>query len=223
MADTTSPTTPSGLAVASVSQNSVSIRWSSSTDNVGVVGYAVYKDGAPAGNTTGTTFLVPSVTCGTTVVLGVEARDAAGNRSKPATVSAAAVACTDTPAPTIPPPPGHSTVADTTSPTTPSGLAVASVSQNSVSIRWSSSTDDVGVVGYAVYKDGAPAGNNRLVAAGEVDDGETARRQGDRAVDERARAVRAAVAKRLVHALERPRVDGASVERGESADPAHGS
>ena len=61
-----------------------------------------------------------------------------------------------------------------------------------------------------------------LVAAGEVDDGETARRQGDRAVDERARAVRAAVAQRLVHGLERPRVDGASVERGESADPAHG-
>jgi hypothetical protein len=61
-----------------------------------------------------------------------------------------------------------------------------------------------------------------LVAAGEVDDGKPARRQSDRAVDERARAVRAAVAQRLVHGLERPRVDGASVERGESADPAHG-
>ena len=81
------------------------------------------------------------------------------------------------------------------------------------------------VVDLAVLDDlnGAVLVPDGLVAAGEVDDGETARRQSDRAVDERARAVRAAVAQRLVHALERPRVDGASVERGESADPAHGS
>jgi chitodextrinase len=150
VADTTSPTTPSGLAVATVSQNSVSIRWASSTDNVGVVGYSVYKDGAPAGNTTGTTFLVSSVTCGTTVVLGVEARDAAGNRSARTTAQLATAPC--------PPSNGHSTVADTTSPTTPSSLAVTTVSQNSVSIRWASSTDNVGVVGYSVYRNGVPAG-----------------------------------------------------------------
>src|SRR5829696_1048515 len=64
--------------------------------------------------------------------------------------------------------------------------------------------------------------SDRLVSAREVDDGEAARRQGDGAVDQRARTVRAAVPQRLVHCLERPGVDGASVERGESADPAHG-
>jgi hypothetical protein len=63
---------------------------------------------------------------------------------------------------------------------------------------------------------------DRLVSTAEVDDGEAPRRQRDRPVHQRARAVGAAVSQRLVHGLERPRVDGGSVERGESADPAHG-
>jgi hypothetical protein len=62
-----------------------------------------------------------------------------------------------------------------------------------------------------------------LVSAIDVDDGKPANRERDRPVHERARAVRPSVEEHLVHGLERPRVDRATVERGESTDPAHGA
>ena len=50
--DTTAPTAPSGLAVTGQTQTSITISWTASTDNVGVTGYGLYRDLAPAGNTT---------------------------------------------------------------------------------------------------------------------------------------------------------------------------
>ena len=58
------------------------VKWDASSDNVGVVAYTVYNGSNAAGDTPGTNFVVSSVTCGTTVPIGVEAKDAAGNRSR---------------------------------------------------------------------------------------------------------------------------------------------
>ncbi|MGH8511113.1 MAG: fibronectin type III domain-containing protein, partial [Gammaproteobacteria bacterium] len=78
--DTTAPSGPTGLTgVASASQ--VSLSWNASTDNVGVTGYRVYRDGtqiaAPASNSYIDGNLVPG-----TYSYTVAAVDAAGNVSK---------------------------------------------------------------------------------------------------------------------------------------------
>jgi len=44
-ADTTAPTVPSGLTATTMSSSQIGLSWSASTDNVGVAGYAVYRNG----------------------------------------------------------------------------------------------------------------------------------------------------------------------------------
>lgn len=59
----------------------MSVSWAPSTDNVGVAGYGLYLNGALVSSTTGTSFVFGSLDCGTSPRLGVDAFDAAGNRS----------------------------------------------------------------------------------------------------------------------------------------------
>ena len=68
---------------------------------------------------------------------------------------------------------------------------------------------------------GAVLGRDRLAAAGEVDDRQPPRGEGHRPGDGRRRVIGAAVDERRAHRLQRRRVDGAAVEGGETADPAH--
>src|SRR6185312_16264752 len=44
--DVTDPTTPTGLVAAPASTPGIALAWSASTDNVGVVGYKLYRQGA---------------------------------------------------------------------------------------------------------------------------------------------------------------------------------
>ena len=94
--DVTPPALPASLsAVASAS--SVALAWPAATDDVGVTGYELSRDGAVIA-TVGTTSQTDSVGAGT-YGYSVVALDAAGNRSAPATASATVAG----PAP--PPPP----------------------------------------------------------------------------------------------------------------------
>ena len=52
-ADTQPPTAPSNLAVTATTSSSVSLAWSASTDNVGVVGYDVFRGTTLAASVTG--------------------------------------------------------------------------------------------------------------------------------------------------------------------------
>jgi hypothetical protein len=100
-ADTQPPTTPSGLAVGAATQSSVSMSWSASTDNVGVVGYGVYVNGANAGSSTSTSHSFGGLSCGASYSLAVDAVDAAGNRSAKATVTTSTAPCAAAPAGSI--------------------------------------------------------------------------------------------------------------------------
>jgi hypothetical protein len=80
----------------------VSVVWGPSTDNVGVVGYRTYLDGAAVGTTSGTTYVFAGLLCGTSYTVDVEAYDAAGNRSPAARLLASTTACTVSP-PSTPP------------------------------------------------------------------------------------------------------------------------
>lgn len=88
--DTQAPTVPAGLTVGTVTSSSVALSWSASTDNVGVTGYDVLRNGTVVGTATGTSFTATGLTASTAYQFSVRARDAAGN------VSAASAAVTAT-------------------------------------------------------------------------------------------------------------------------------
>ena len=136
--DTLPPSAPSGLTAAASSQTSVTLAWTSATDDVGVLGYGVYRNGALAGSTALLTSTVPGLTCGTTYLFEVDAFDAAGNRSARTSVSRATNPCA----------PG----ADTTAPTAPANPAKTSGTTTSITVTWTASSDNTAVVGYGVYR-----------------------------------------------------------------------
>ena len=103
-ADTAPPSTPSGLS-AVASGTTISLDWSASTDDGGVVGYDVHRSASSGftpsatnriGQPTATTFADGGLAAGT-YYYKVVARDAAGNVSTPSAEASATVA--DTPSP----------------------------------------------------------------------------------------------------------------------------
>ncbi|MCT9931409.1 YbhB/YbcL family Raf kinase inhibitor-like protein [Planotetraspora sp. A-T 1434] len=141
-ADSESPTPPSNLhVVGDVRPNAVDLAWDPSTDNVGVSLYKVYNGGnvlaTVGGNVTSTT--VPNLTANTQYIITVLAYDAAGNPSQASNPV------------NITTPPSN----DTTPPSTPANLRVTNTTANTITLQWNASTDNIGVTGYNVYKDGA--------------------------------------------------------------------
>ena len=83
--DTTPPTVPAGLTAATASQGSVNLSWQPSTDNVGVTGYDIYRNGVLLATTTGTSYTDATVAHGSSYQYAVAAFDAAGNVSAQST------------------------------------------------------------------------------------------------------------------------------------------
>jgi len=54
--DTTAPSTPTGLAATNTTSSSTTLNWTSSTDNVGVTGYDVYRNGTQIASTNSTSY-----------------------------------------------------------------------------------------------------------------------------------------------------------------------
>ncbi len=80
-ADTTAPTTPTGLAASGTTASSTNLNWTASTDNVAVTGYDVYMDGSLKTSVSGTSTSISGLTASTAYAFYVIAKDAAGNNS----------------------------------------------------------------------------------------------------------------------------------------------
>lgn len=98
--DTTPPTTPADLRVTGTTTTTVDLAWDAATDNVGVTGYRVRRNGVAVATVPGLTWTDSGRTPGATYSYTVEALDAAGNASAPS----GAVSVT---LPTPPPPAGQ--------------------------------------------------------------------------------------------------------------------
>src|SRR5437867_3629794 len=136
--DTQTPSIPTNLAATVVSASQIDLSWSPATDNVGVTGYRVYRDGTLAASPSGTSVSITGLSASTPYSFTVSAFDAAGNVSAPS----APLSVTT---PSLP---------DTTAPATPGGLAASAVTSTSLTLSWSPATDNVGVTGYRVYVNG---------------------------------------------------------------------
>ena len=139
-ADNKAPTAPVNVVMSNRTTTSIALTWSASTDDVGVVGYGLYRGGSLTATTIGTTAIFNGLTCGTNYTLGVDGYDAAGNRSPQSTVMIATSACSDTSAPSM-----------------PGNLQATNLTQTSLSLARSPSTDNVAVTSYRVYRNGAVA------------------------------------------------------------------
>jgi chitodextrinase len=95
--DTSAPTAPTGLAVSSSSDSSITISWSASSDNVGVTGYGRYRNGGLVSSGAGTSFTFTGLSCATSYSFGVDAYDAADNRSPATSITASTGACPPAP------------------------------------------------------------------------------------------------------------------------------
>jgi chitodextrinase len=132
--DTVAPTVPTNLTSPLQTSNSIDLTWTASTDNVGVVGYDIYKNSVFSGTASGTAYTLTGLTPSTVYAVSVKARDSAGNLSNASTtLQATTLASVDTQAPTV-----------------PGGLTSSNLSHNGVTISWTPSTDNVGVDAYEV-------------------------------------------------------------------------
>lgn len=141
LADTLAPSTPSNLHQTGSTISSVSIAWNASSDNVGVVRYEIYRNGSLIRSQAGTSFTDTGLSVYTHYIYNVTAHDAANNASL---LSAAL---------------GADTAPDITAPSVPDNIHKISSTVSSVTIGWDSSTDDVGVAGYRVYRNGVLVGS----------------------------------------------------------------
>ena len=150
-ADALPPTAPLGLVKASSTQSSISVSWTSSSDNVGVAGYGVYRNASSVGSSTVTSYSFAGLVCGTTYLLGVDAHDAVGNRSGRTSISAATNACVGG--------------GDTSAPSTPGALSKTGSTMTSISVAWGLSTDNIGVTGYGLYRNSTSTGSTNSASA----------------------------------------------------------
>lgn len=135
--DNTAPTTPTGLTATSTGPDTVNLSWSASSDNIGVTGYNVYRNGIKLSGmpVAATSYNDSGLTASTSYSYKVTAVDAAGNESGQST---AATATTNAPP-------------DTTPPAVPTGLT-ATPGDSKVTLSWTANTSDPDLQGYNVYQ-----------------------------------------------------------------------
>lgn len=139
--DTTPPTTPTNPSGTAISSSQINLSWTASTDNVAVLSYRITRNGSVlSASPSRPTYSDTALTPGTTYTYSIAARDTSGNVSAEST----SIQVTTPPA-----------TNDTEAPTTPGNLRTTSIAATQVGLTWNASTDNVGIAGYNVYRDGS--------------------------------------------------------------------
>ena len=135
--DVNPPSTPSNLVWVADGMT-VTMSWGASTDDVGVVTYDFFYGAYYIGSSSGTSATLIGFQSGTPYNFTVKARDAAGNVSQASNQITVLLGM----------------VQDTVPPSAPTNLSAANVTTTSLTLRWTASTDNVGVVVYQVFANG---------------------------------------------------------------------
>jgi chitodextrinase len=140
--DTTPPSAPGNLGASASAPNEIDLSWTASSDNVGVVGYRISRDGAQIATVTGTSYADRGVQPNTTHSYTVVAYDGGGNVSANSNTASA------------------TTPRDTQAPSAPANLSASAPSASRVDLSWTASTDNVGVARYQIFRNGVPLGTS---------------------------------------------------------------
>ncbi len=139
------PTTPTNLIAQGVSQTQINLSWGQSYDNEDGynVLYQIFRNNILVVTVGSNSFNDSGLVSGSSYAYKVYAVDSSGALSSAATATGTTQGST----------------ADTTKPTRPSNLVATQYSSTSAKLIWSASTDNVGVVGYRLYRSGYPLGS----------------------------------------------------------------
>ena len=132
--DPVPPTAPTGLT-GTPTAATVALAWTAGTDDQNVAGYRVSRNGVLVATVTGTSWTDTKRTPRTAYSYDVVTIDRAFNESPAATVAVV-------------------TLADTKAPSAPTGLKAATWHSTYTTLSYRAATDDVGVVGYRIYRVG---------------------------------------------------------------------
>ena len=136
--DTETPTIPTNLIASNITNTTVTLNWTASTDNSGYVIYEILKDDITHVSTTNTMYNITNLTQNTSYTFKVRAKDIVGNIS--ANSNTVNVTTTN--------------IIDTEAPTAPTNLTATNIGSTSTTLTWTIATDNIGVIGYDVFKDG---------------------------------------------------------------------
>ena len=123
--DTTPPTAPGQLTLLGSASNSVQLSWTAASDNSGVTGYDILRNGQVVGSTSGEVLFYSDagLPTGSSYLYTVRARDGQGNISPPSMVVSAVVLDRG----------------DSQAPDAPTGLKQLGATNTSVSMGWTAS------------------------------------------------------------------------------------
>jgi hypothetical protein len=131
------PSAPGSLSAVAISPGGIQLTWAAASDDFGVTGYRVFRDGAPLATVPVLAFIDGGLYPQQEYCYLVASFDAANNETRAATP-----ACAVTPA-------------DVTPPSSPAYVDVVPRSPTELALSWPDADDDGLLLGYRVYRDGA--------------------------------------------------------------------
>ncbi len=144
------PTAATDLLAERASDTSVNLSWTPATDDVSVAGYNVYRNNQYITTVSGSALTDLGLTAGVQYEYYVVAFDEPRNFSPRSTSVIAAANPGEQPDPT----PDENETVDTQAPTTVSMIEATVLSETALDLFWDASSDNVGIDGYNVYRDG---------------------------------------------------------------------
>ncbi|WP_202703931.1 fibronectin type III domain-containing protein [Flavobacterium sp. UGB4466] len=141
--DITKPTSPTNLAATNITDTSITLKWTKSTDNIAVTSYSISINGTKSilvGDID--SYVVRELNPDTYYSFYVTAQDAAGNSSAPATLEDVITRGNSAP----------------NQPTSPTGLRAALTGKNKVQISWNIATNQGTGVVYGIFRKGKGLG-----------------------------------------------------------------
>ena len=165
LSDTQAPSTPTNLKAAATSSSQINLSWTASSDNVGVTGYRVYRNGIQIATATTTAYSSTGLAPSTSYTYKVAAVDSANNVSSQS-VSALATTATSSATSTT----KYSitvkvTAADGTTPISAARIYLRrddvpiTTGYSNISGVWVFSSLNPGIYTFEVYKSGVDFGN----------------------------------------------------------------
>ncbi|UPK43066.1 carbohydrate binding domain-containing protein [Paenibacillus pabuli] len=141
--DRTPPEAPTDVKTVGVTDRSVTLEWTEPTDDVGVEGYDIYRDGTQVGSSKIASYTDTGLQPETEYEYTIKAKDKANNSS----AASAPLKVT-------------TLGADTQPPTAPANVKVKGMTASSVTLEWTASSDNYGVARYDIYRNGSKVGES---------------------------------------------------------------
>jgi len=138
---------PTGLVAVLSANNKIKLSWNAASSTLALANYRVLRDNVVIATTSALNYIDFSVSASSTHAYTITALDIAGNVSAPS----AAVSITTAPA----------IGSDTIAPSAPTNLVATLIAHKKIKLTWARSTDNFGVWGYKILRDGLVIGTSR--------------------------------------------------------------